>query len=293
MRRRGIGQLTALAHAKETVDHESTRYALTNVQLSGAKQQIATTDGHQVLFQGGFPFPWAGDVLIPARAILGWSGLAQSQPISVGRTSDCVALRLGSLPRGSWTILLRIDKEGGFPRLDEVLPATDSIKSRLIMTDNDAAFLAPVIPRLPCHDDHFQPVTLDLNGQIVVRARPSEGRATEVVLSGSALAGEPRLINSNRVFLARAVRLGFREIGIRDTAAPLVCGDERRQYGWISLGDGDAIKARKDMICIASPVPRTEPVPIPKTPKRSRATMSDNQSVSNAEGASSEVPAAD
>ena len=102
-------------HAKETVDHESTRYALTHIQFSGSKGQIATTDGHQVLFQSGFQFPWADDVLVPAPAILGCSELAQDHSIGVGRTDDCVARRLGSLPPGIWTILLRIDKEGKFP----------------------------------------------------------------------------------------------------------------------------------------------------------------------------------
>ena len=40
-----------------------------------------------------------------------------------------------------------------------------------------------VIPRLPCDDEYNKGVTLDLNGQIAVRAKPQEGRATEVVLT--------------------------------------------------------------------------------------------------------------
>jgi hypothetical protein len=277
----------ALGHARETTDRESTRFSLTHIQLrGGTKQQIVTTDGRQVLFQSGFQFPWTDDVLIPAPAILGWPELAQNQTIAIGRTADHVALRLGH-----WTILLRIDKEGRFPTVDGVLPDAESIKSRLLLRDSDAEFLARVLPRLPCDDDYNKAVTIDLNGQIAIRAKPQEGRATEVVLSGSRLAGQPLLLNSNRAFLARALKLGFREIGIRDAAAPLVCRDDLRQYGWMPLGHDGAIQASDDMIRIASPVPGTEAIPIPKTTKRSRSPMSDNPNIPKAESAPSEVPA--
>jgi hypothetical protein len=229
---------SALARAKETVDHEGSRYALACIQLRGSKGQIVTTDGRQVLFQGGFQFPWTEDLLIHAPTVLGWSELAQNNSIGIGRTEDHVALRLGP-----WTILLWINKDGRFPRVDDVLPPVDSIKSRLLLNDTDAEFLLRILPRLPSVDDDHQPVTLDLNGQVAVRSKPLDGRPTEVGLSGSKLSGEPISISTNRQYLLRAVKLGFREIGISSTAAPLVCRDEHRQYGWMSLGDGDAIQA--------------------------------------------------
>ena len=79
---------------------------------------------------------------------------------------------------------------------------------------------------------------------------------------------------------------------MKDLTSPLVCRDERRQYGWMLLSEDGAIKASKDAIRIASPVPGMEAVPIPKTTKRSRATMSDNQTFPTARARASEVPAA-
>ena len=203
------GLWSALARAKETVDQEASRYALACMQLRGTKGQIVTTDGRQVLFEGGFQFPWSEDLLIHAPTVLGWSELVNNIPIGIGRTENHVALRLGP-----WTILLRINKDGRFPRVDGALPSSDSIKSRLLLSDMDAEFLLQVLPRLPSDDDHHNPVTLDLNGHVAVRSKQAEGRPTEVVLSGSTLSGEPLLINTNRQYLLRALKLGFREVGI-------------------------------------------------------------------------------
>ena len=48
------------------------------------------------------------------------------------------------------------------------------------------------LPRLPGTDSENAPVTLDLNGQVIVRARAEDQtQATEVVLAGSEVSGKP------------------------------------------------------------------------------------------------------
>ena len=56
--------LQAIAAASETCDPDSARYALGCLQLSG-RGEIAATDGHQLLVQSGFTFPWKDDLLVP------------------------------------------------------------------------------------------------------------------------------------------------------------------------------------------------------------------------------------
>jgi len=180
---------------------------------------------------------------------------------------------------GNWTVLLQVNKEGRFPNIASVIPDAESITSRLHLTPSDAAFLEQVLPRLPHDDDQHHAITLDLGDQIAVRAKPQgEGRPTEVVLSGSRHSGAAVTISLNRKYLGRALKLGFREIGVKDVAAPLVCSDERRQYVWALLYPEDTVRASDDAVRIASPIPGTDAVtiPIPKTRKRSHATMSES-----------------
>ena len=56
--------LDALAEAALTTDEGSTRYALDCVQLKGDTGEVVATDGRQILIQGGFRFPWDGDLLV-------------------------------------------------------------------------------------------------------------------------------------------------------------------------------------------------------------------------------------
>ena len=73
-------------------------------------------------------------------------------------------------------------------------------------------------------------MTVDLNGEVAVRARAEGGgRVTELVLGRSGYTGEPVRLNTNRHFLARAVRLGFAEVAGRRARGP--GGLPRRSQG--------------------------------------------------------------
>jgi hypothetical protein len=90
-------------------------------------------------------------------------------------------------------------------------------------------------------------VTLDLNGAIAVRARGAgEERPTELVLMRSRYAGEPVRLSTNRVYLARALELGFTELGLGGPAQPVVCRDGPRQFGWQPLSLESAVGPSAD-----------------------------------------------
>ena len=139
-----------------------------------------------------------------------------------------------------------------FPDVDRALPAAGAAATRLVLHPTDARFLADALGRLPGADDGDAPVTLDLDGRVVVRARGESGPATELVLARSSSAGPPARVAMNRAYLARAARLGFVEVEVGGPEAPLCCRDGRRTYAWQPLGEAAAIGPAEDALSVES-----------------------------------------
>src|SRR5262249_52000783 len=158
---------------------------------------ILASDGKQLLIQGGYPFPWQDDVLVPRLALFGHRDMSFPGPVSLGRTESQVALCVGG-----WTFALAIDKAGRFPALHGVLPTAKSVTGRLQLHPQDADFLVATLPKLPGCGDHNAPVTLDLGSPVAVRGRDgAAGTVTEAVLSRSTASGSPTRLVLNRHFL--------------------------------------------------------------------------------------------
>ncbi|NLY00316.1 MAG: hypothetical protein GXY83_29820 [Rhodopirellula sp.] len=103
--------------------------------------------------------------------------------------------------------------------------------------------------------EYNYPVTLDLNGSVAIRAR-AEGQTapTELILSNSLRTGEPIRLNTNRRYLHRAATLGFQRLYLFGPNAPILCQDDHRQYVWMPLDPGVAIKPAENATRIESPV---------------------------------------
>lgn len=240
--------LAALRDASDTSNPDPLRYATHRLQLRGAAGTVGATDGHHLLVQGGFVFPWTEDLLIPANKVFGARELAQPETVYIGHTEDRVSLVVGD-----WTFHFAIDKEGRFPRLaDHIQPALLA-KSRLKLSVADMGYLAQALDRLPQDDGVNLPVTLDLNGRVVLRAKSAESpRVTELVLGRSTCTGEAIALNTNRKYLARALRLGFTELLVFENNRPMLCQDEQRSYVWAVLDPEGIIKPGPDPIRIES-----------------------------------------
>ena len=211
--------LAALAEASEICTDESTRYALNCLQLRGTVQKIIATDSHQLLVRSGFGFPWDGDLLIKGKPIFDCKALNHDQSVQIGKTDTHVVLRVGP-----WTIWNEIQKDARFPAVEEAIPGTDAVLTRLQLDPEDARFLQDALDRLPGNEELNSPATIDLNGKVAIRAKdPEQSQITELALCRSRCSGPPIRINTNRAFLKRAIQLGFSEIGISDLEAPLVC----------------------------------------------------------------------
>jgi hypothetical protein len=249
--------LDALAEAARTGTAGSTRYALDCILLKGGEggHEVAATDGQQLLTQGGSPLPWAGDVLVRRAPVFGCKALPRDRPLAVGRTDTHVVLRAGP-----WTLYLEIITGARFPDLARVLPGPSAPATRLRLDPDDARFLLPALERLPGGDGVNAPVTLDLNGRVVIRARgEGGGPATELVLTRSGYAGDSVRVSTNRAYLARALRLGFDRLDVAGPGAPLVCRDDRRVFAWQPLNADSVVEPADDVTRILSDA--TDPGP--------------------------------
>ncbi|MBA4020719.1 MAG: hypothetical protein C0483_26475 [Pirellula sp.] len=250
------GLWSALHDALPVTDRESTRYALGCLHLRGKLGRIDATDGRHVLTQAGFQFDWTDDVLLPANGILGCRALDFGQPIEVGRAGDWVGFCIGP-----WLVMVAVQKEGRFPKIDDIIPKPEAATSRLELSTEDATFFGDMIPRLPCDDPPFAPITLDLNGQVLLRTREAErSRPTQVELPGSRLEGRPIVLNSNRNFLAHALRLGFRTLHCYGPDSPVLCADEHRRFLWCLLDSKSAIPRHDDPVRITPESDARRPV---------------------------------
>ena len=264
--------LDALAEATATAAEDDSRYALSCLSMRGSSGSIAATDGRQALVQGGFDFPWPGDLLVRRSPLFACRDLPRDLPVSIGKTEAHVALRVGP-----WTLWLEVMKDLRFPDVDRIFPGPHDAATRLRLDTADARFLLDALGRLPGAGEPNSPATVDLNGRIAVRARASgqEG-TTELILARSAYTGPPVRLQTNREFLARALRLGFAEVEVVDADTPLACRDDRRVLAWQPLSKDSAIEASDDATRIessATAVPTIATHQAPAATPRPRTTM--------------------
>lgn len=245
--------LTALDHAAQVAPKESARFALQRVLLSGGGEVVAS-DGRQLLVQGGFRFPWTGDLLVPRCGAFAAPELTASGPVGVGRTDDHVWVRVGG-----WSFALRIDRAGRYPDVKSVIPAASAGVTRLRLDAQDGQGLAAVLPDLPGGKDEHRPVTVDLNGHVALRARASDQtQVTELILERSRVEGRPVRFVTDRSYLTRAAKLGFTEVQVIAADKPVLCRDATRTYVWMPLGGEGALAPSSDVLRANLPVVATQ-----------------------------------
>jgi hypothetical protein len=193
---------------------------------------------------------------------------------------------------GQWTFHFRLNVDGRFPRVDECLPSDTSATTTLEIADSDAAFVLSNVKRLPTSDDFNQPVTLDLNGEVVVRAKGEDAQpATEFALVNSTRFGDVIRLNTNRNLFARALSLGFRRLHFIAPDQPAFCRDDNRTYVWAPLGGDGAILSTKNTNRIESPRSPTSRVVARTQPNTRRTTQPMTTSNNNGNGRKSAAPA--
>jgi hypothetical protein len=194
--------LRALYECGRTTARESGRYALSHVQVRGTAGHVVGTDDRTALVWGGFDLSLPDDLLVPALSVFGTRELAAASPVRVGRTAAHLVVAAGP-----WRVFLPADAGGRYPDVAGVVPRSAPAVAGI--DDRDAAELAGRLPGLPGADAEGKPVTLDLDGGVVVRARDdATGTVESVRLERSPSTGPRARVVLDRRVLARALALG-------------------------------------------------------------------------------------
>ena len=262
----GAGFLTALDDAARTASRESVRFATHRILLRGRDGTVVATDGRQLLLQGGFAFRWKEDHFLPALPVFGGRELPREEPVTLGMTKDRMTLEVGP-----WLFDFRVEQGTRFPDVDKVIPDAGGAVTRLRLDARDVKDLAQALPQMPCHDERYREVTLELGMAVAVRSRSKEGEVAEVVLSHAKREGPALLVVMDRRYLLRALKLGFTEILIASAKQPVFCKDAERTYLWMPLDEADAVPAPS--ASRADPARATVPPPAarPETPRSTPA----------------------
>ncbi len=241
--------LTALHECGRTTARESGRYALARVQVRGKAGQVVGTDGRAALVWGGFDLPFPDDVLVPALPVFGareWTGGAAAAAARVGRTATHLVVAAGP-----WHVFLPADATGRYADVAGVAPrATPTVAG---IDDRDAAALVDRLPTLPGSDDEGRPVTLDIDGGVVVRARDDSGTTDHVA---------PGAVGRDRAARPRRGRPTLRP---RPRKLALGCARPRspRKPVVFAGGDGGSSRSRSTRPSRSKPPPLPSPVSPP------------------------------
>ncbi len=157
-------------------------------------------------------------------------------------------------------------KSARFPDVRNHVPDPESIVTTLGLAEEDAEFLVNRIQGLPRSELKRQAVTLDLNGEVLVRGQGENQPPTELVLSNSQVQGTNLRLNTNREFFLRAARLGFRQIHFTGPELPAFCHEEHKTFVWAVLEKDGVIPPQANTIRVESPLRQ----PIPTTPSTKR-----------------------
>ena len=255
------GLLQALHEASEVTSPEGVRYATHCIQLA-PDGTLNATDGCQLLIQSDFTFPWKDAVLVPRNKVFASPELPQDQPVGIARSGDWAAVSAGR-----WTIYLRINANR-YPKVSDIVPNLESAKARVQLSKDDIRFLVETLPQFPIDEEGNSPVTIDLNGQIALRAKTTDkDKLTEVVLTNSKWTGETIRISTNRMYLQRAMTLGLNDLSLYGEDSALLCQSSDRKLVWMPLNKESAIPPTDGAVRIESPQGEIAVVPQLETPK--------------------------
>ena len=243
----GEGFLSALRDAIDTTDSDPIRYAVNCIRLWAPARSRQPTPARRSSNRVSSFRGTGGCSLRPTRPSSRRFSRMTVKSASP-RVENWVAFRIGL-----WTIQLAIENERRFPDIKGCLPAASATTTRLRISDADARFLERSLSRLPHNETSNGAVTVDLNGAVAVRARSADcPTPMELLLTGSSRLGDEVCLATDRRFLERAVRLGFRELCFVADNAPIVCRGGRREYFWALLDKSGIVKPAPDAIRIES-----------------------------------------
>lgn len=202
------------------------RQVLTGVSLELAEDggaTMAATDSYRLAireFVGEWiGTPWQGSVIVPARVLKETLRLLKGAGhVTIHVHEEFVTVRVAGAQFTGRAV------DGQFPNWRQLIPAPTGN-----VLEAPVSELAEAIERVALMARNDLPVSLDLNGAVVLRARtPDVGEATET-LSSAAYRGDAVIIAFNPDFLAQGISGAGDNVSVQvtDTLKPaLITGDD-------------------------------------------------------------------
>jgi hypothetical protein len=159
------------------------------------------------------------------------------------------------------------DRGGRYPDVIGIIPRSGN-GSVAGIDERDAAALLDALPHLPGAGNEDRPVTLDLNGWVMVRAKDTpSGAVQDVLLTRSPAAGPPIRVAVDRRALARLLALGCHTVRLAGDGKPLVAEGDDKIFICMCLDPGLVVEP--DPAAIRTPTDnRAAPTPRPVTRER-------------------------
>lgn len=224
--------IPALAATSAAVDRESLRYALSCVQLDGARGTVTGTDGSRMICYDGFEFPWSDQaILLPANDVFGSPILRGSTEVSCGVADQHLVIHAWP-----WTLRLPLQREGRYPDADSVIGRLSNATNRVCFDQRDLAFIVKHLKRFPGIDHDHSPMSLDLNGHVDLAACGDDtSRAMRLRLSRTFQVGKATTTSMNRHFLSHAAQCGITDLLRFGDQEPVICRGPNLTYVWQPL----------------------------------------------------------
>jgi len=256
--------LRAFDDAVRCTDRTPARYDLNCLQLQGRLGAVVATNGRELFREDGFTLPWIDDILVPRTSVFTCNELSRHPP-TIGRTATHVVVSTGP-----WSVFLPIATKGTFPNIDQVIPKVGPAATHWRIDEQDADVLRRGLPDLPGRGDSESPITVELDGHVVIRSRAAEGPPNSIVLSRSAVQGKPVRWAMNRSILLRSVALGMREFAIVNPDKAIVGQCGHRLHLFMPFHERHIVPADSPVVSPApsgqsesQPIARIGPGPLP------------------------------
>jgi hypothetical protein len=181
----------------------------------------------------------------------------QAQSVSLGVLADRLVFNIGH-----WWIYQPGDLAGRFPDINLVLPTTRP--TRLSLAEEDAQFLLKILPQTKLYGDLVHPVTLICSATPQVRLEAETG-IYNFQLSRSSIAGPEMSIVFNKGHLQSALKLGFRELELKDEDRPICAFSKQETYVWMPFSPTSRITDDAELVHVStkqSPNPQQKNRPL-------------------------------
>lgn len=243
--------LTAITEAQASASRDSSRFLLNAVHVS--PDAVVATDGRQLYRYRGpvVAIPEPG-VTLPLSAVPSLWDL--KHPASL-RVWDLDQTPKAEIRQGPWSWVTKL-VVGNYPNTSRVIPDLESYATVVTLHEADAERLCTVVPRLPGFRDDNSPIQLGIGPEGVSLCPPPNRPQVRVALDRSSVTGPACTVKFNAQYLLNGLKLGLRELRVRDDRSPVLLRDDSRLQLWMPL--------RPDAISGPAPEPVPEPQPEPQ-----------------------------